>query len=342
MVSFAQRWAECSTAGKSGYKVKSSEGTAQGSPHTRLVSVVVPTRDRQQLLPEALASIRALEGPDLALEILVCDNGKDQAATASIAERFGARHLPVAENGAGAARNAGLLAATGEYTAFLDDDDVWLPGHIRPQLAIMEARPELDAAVGQVVTTDDLRSPTSEPWPSTLPDDGDVYANFLHDYPQIGATVVRTRVRETIGLFDETLLGDQDWEWHLRLARTHLVGFVAEPAVLFRQRPAGSYDSLMWRRLGYTRKVLYRTLTQSGPRRLSAAESLRFVMRHHGLYYSFFKHSASSHLQLGERSAAWGALLFALACSPVHAARDMLCAPGLWALMATLLLEVRH
>ena len=112
------------------------------------VSVIVPTRDRPALLREALASIRAAARPALMFEILVCDNGADPESRAA-AEEFGARYLKVGKNGAGAARNAGLAAATGDFVAFLDDDDVWLPGNITPQVGMMMQDPSLDAVFGE-------------------------------------------------------------------------------------------------------------------------------------------------------------------------------------------------
>src|SRR5689334_24931801 len=104
----------------------------------RRVSVIVPTHNRPAMLRQALASIRAIERPDLALEILVGDNG-DAPETAAIAKEFGAIHLKTDRPGAAGARNAAFAAATGEYVAFLDDDDVWLPENIRPHLAQLEA-----------------------------------------------------------------------------------------------------------------------------------------------------------------------------------------------------------
>jgi len=293
-----------------------------GASPTR-VSVVVPTRDRPGLLREALASIRALDGPDLALEILVCDNGRSQLVR-DIAQELGARYLPVERPGAAAARNAGIRAATGAYLAFLDDDDLWLPAHLRPQLALLAARPDLDAAIGQVLLTDDRRVPTTGPWPVDYPDDGDLFAAFLREYPQIGATVARMRVRETIGLLDEMLFGDEDWDWHLRLARRHRIGVVPVVGVLFRQRPPGTSDDSQWERLGDMSKVYFRHLMHSGRRGLSLPSALRTYRRHRWMYYDYFVQSAAAHLAAGDRDAAWRSVRRALVASPLHAARDVL------------------
>src|SRR5690606_14152834 len=123
----------------------------------RRISVVVPTRDRPDYLRQALASIRAHESPEFTFEILVGDNGAD-SRTRDVAAEFGAKHLPVSRPGAGAARNAGLTAATGEFIAFLDDDDVWLDSHIRPHMTLFDADPELEGVMAKVFPVgEDLR-----------------------------------------------------------------------------------------------------------------------------------------------------------------------------------------
>src|SRR5688572_644757 len=163
----------------------------------RTVSVVVPTRDRPKFLRESLASIRALEADDLTFEILVGDNGKDPQSLA-VCEEFGARHFSVARNGAGAARNAGLKAATGDFIAFLDDDDVWTREAVRGQLAVLDSDPKLEACFAQIQSTDQDLRPASDPWPPESPGEGDelLRAMLSGYYPQIGGTVVRPHVRK--------------------------------------------------------------------------------------------------------------------------------------------------
>lgn len=291
-------------------------------PEPVTVSVVVPTRDRPALLDEALASIRAIEGSDLRFEILVGDNG-DDPETMRIAERHGARHIRVATPGAAATRNAALRAATGEYIAFLDDDDAWLPGHVRPQLLAMRTNPAFAACVGQVANAAPDLASHGPFWPVALPADGDLFASFLEAYPQIGATVVRASVRESVGMFDETLINDQDWDWHLRLALAHQVGFVAAPSVLFRQRAVGADDALQWRRLHFFRKVYWRNVRRAGKRRPSPRVLVRTFLRHSGTYEAYFAASARDHARRGQRKRAAGALGRALRASPPHALRDL-------------------
>ena len=122
------------------------------------VSVIVPTRDRPALLREALASIRAIETDALTFEILVGDNGKDAASRAA-AEEFGAIYLPVERAGAGAARNAGLKVASGEFIAFLDDDEIAPPTWLAELLRVQRAH-SADAVFGPVRTR--LASPARD------------------------------------------------------------------------------------------------------------------------------------------------------------------------------------
>ncbi len=277
----------------------------------RCVSVVVPTRNRPDTLRQALASIRALEAADLTFEILVGDNG-DDPRTPRVCAEFDARHLPVSENGAGAARNAGLLAATGELIAFLDDDDVWMANHIRPHLAVFDARPEIEAVMARVMAVDEDLREIAGPWPWTVCAEGDESVRTMLSgyYPQIGATMVRASVRGEVGAFDAALLGDQDWDWQLRVARRRKTAYIPDPCVLFRQRPPGSFDALRLRRLGFGRRVFLRHALPERrvwPSLGAMANSYRDVLWH---YYEYFVEAATERAEKGEPGvwrAIWGA-----------------------------------
>ena len=184
------------------------------------VSVVVPTRDRAELLREALQSIRALERDGVRFEIIVGDNGTSPD-TRKVVEAFDAIYLHTSKSGAAAARNIAMRAATADYIAFLDDDDVWTSNHIHGHLALLAANPDLDMVLGQITNTDPQRRPTFGPWPDQLPEGRSDLLKFMMSgyFPQIGATVVRARVRETVGFFNEDFIGGQDWDWQLRIAR---------------------------------------------------------------------------------------------------------------------------
>jgi glycosyltransferase involved in cell wall biosynthesis len=226
----------------------------------RRISVVVPTFNRPAMLREALASIRELERSDVgaAFEIVVGDNGlKDENRL--ICQDFGGIYVPAHGRGASYARNAAMAAASGDYIAFLDDDDVWLPGHIGPQLAHLDAHPEHNAAFGQAIYTDSDLNPTGDPWPENPGGGDDLTRSMLSGlFPQIGTVVARRSVIDQIGYFDTRLIGGQDLDWLLRLATKNRLGFVKTPCILFRGRPPGTSDALQRMRIGFDRQVFLR------------------------------------------------------------------------------------
>ncbi|WP_181171502.1 glycosyltransferase family 2 protein [Mesorhizobium sp. B2-5-9] len=290
----------------------------------RIVSVVVPTRDRPQFLDPALASIRALEGPDLTFEILVGDNGSNHDATAKVTQAHGAQHLIVTTAGAGAARNAAMRAATGEFLAFLDDDDVWTEQHVRSHLQIFDCQPEVEAVFGQVVMTDPNLRPIAAPIPYDVRLDGDHLKMMLDGYfPQIGATMARVGVRDVYGYFDETLLADQDWDWQLRLARGGHMEHVTVPCVLFRQRPSGSYDALVLSRIPYTRKVFMRHAMPVWRKWRSPKEWLHSYFATLLGFYTYFADAAVERAARGDAKGVRFAVRHALLVFPFRAVRQL-------------------
>ncbi|MBI3891263.1 MAG: glycosyltransferase family 2 protein [Candidatus Wallbacteria bacterium] len=102
------------------------------------VSVVIPARNAARFLPDCLASVRAqTRQPD---DIVAIDDGSTDG-TAALLAAAGIRTLALPGHGAGAARNAGVRAASGDWIAFLDADDRWEPSKLEKQLAQAERSP---------------------------------------------------------------------------------------------------------------------------------------------------------------------------------------------------------
>lgn len=282
----------------------------------RRVSVIIGTRDRPELLREALTSIRALEGPDLTFEILVGDNGS-APETPNVVAEFGGIYAKTDKNGCAAARNLAMRRATGDFIAFLDDDDLWMPGHIRPHIAFLDAHPDYEAVFSQIVSTNTQRQPLDEPWPSSLPPDGDVFGMMLSGYfPQVGGSVFRGNAIAKYGLMDESLIGDSDWDWQLRIARNGKIGLIAAPCVLFRQRDPGSFDQLQRTRQKFTKRIFRRHafLSRQAPfQRLGLAAIYKAYAGSVWHYFDYFCTHAVQRSIAGEyagaRSALFGAFL---------------------------------
>ncbi|MFC6974687.1 glycosyltransferase family 2 protein [Halomicroarcula sp. GCM10025709] len=106
------------------------------------VSVVVPTYNRADTVGRAVESALAQTVTDI--EVVVVDDGStdDTAAVVTGIDDERVRYLAHERNrGRSAARNTGIEAARGEYVAFLDSDDRWLPGKLDRQLAELSRRP---------------------------------------------------------------------------------------------------------------------------------------------------------------------------------------------------------
>ncbi len=117
----------------------------------RLTSIVLPTYNRARFLPEAIRSIRGQRNQ--VWELIVVDDGSTddtkatiEAECRDIAERV--RYIRQDNQGAYPARNTGLRAARGEFVAFFDSDDLWLPHHLSACVDALEANADLDWVYG--------------------------------------------------------------------------------------------------------------------------------------------------------------------------------------------------
>lgn len=121
------------------------------------VSVVIPAHNAERYLGEAIESALAQTAPPL--EVVVVDDGS-QDGTAEVARGFGSivRCHSQPQGGIGAARNRGVEMARGEYIAFLDADDLWLPRKLELQLAAFasDEQPEIVFALIQQFISPDL------------------------------------------------------------------------------------------------------------------------------------------------------------------------------------------
>lgn len=122
------------------------------------ITAVIPVYNGELYLAEAIESV--LDQTHLPDEIIVVDDGSDDGS-AAVAKRFGGpvTYLRQQRSGAGAARNLGVSIAAGTLVAFLDADDLWLPGKTEKQLAVLAADPACDGVFGQV---EEFHSPPTD------------------------------------------------------------------------------------------------------------------------------------------------------------------------------------
>jgi glycosyl transferase family 2 len=193
-----------------------------------LYSVVIPTYNRAALLSEALDSVFAQDIPSL--EAVVVDDGSTDG-TAGVAAAYGGRvrYLRQANRGPAAARNAGVALAAGELIAFLDSDDLWLPGKLAAELEILARLPEADALISDCEVWDGERQVQASHFAAAgvAPPAGDAPC-FVADLPPLwaagslvatGCITLRRRALAQLGgrPFDPALRYGEDWEFEIRL-----------------------------------------------------------------------------------------------------------------------------
>ena len=197
------------------------------------VSAVVPTYNRSDFLQRALQSIVAQEHAPS--EILVVDDGGHEAATRAAVQEWGFGSVHVVANshakGPSGARNTGAEIASGEFLAFLDDDDEWLPSYLFEALARFEKNdPDIVCADLLCQFEDGVDRPAKTA-PDKLATD-----LFLTRNPGLGGSnlIIRKSIYRAIGGFDESFQAAGDMDLGLRLSLCGNVKYERLPKRLVR------------------------------------------------------------------------------------------------------------
>jgi glycosyltransferase involved in cell wall biosynthesis len=182
------------------------------------VTVVIPTLNRWPMLSRALSG--ALGQEDVTLEVVVVDDGSGDETPQRLAAHADERLRVVRHErplGVARARNAGLAEARGEWTAFLDDDDLWAPRKLREQLDAAAAVDAVMAVSYALVVDEGLRPIGIDP----VPPSDRLRAELIRSNCVPGGcsnTIARTAALQEAGGFDEQLAMLADWDLWLRLA----------------------------------------------------------------------------------------------------------------------------
>ena len=197
-----------------------------------LVTVVIPCFNQGHFLGDALASIRA-QGYQ-PIETVVIDDGSSDGSS-DIAEANDVAVIRQANAGLGAARNAGLAAARGEFIIFLDADDELLAGAVESGVAALRAHPNMACVVRRCQEMDSERR--TLPTVHTPVNTSDLYRDWLggNFVWTPGAAVFRTNAIAAIGGFPAEIGPTADYAVYLKLSRSGRVIFDPVEAVRYRQ-----------------------------------------------------------------------------------------------------------
>ena len=207
----------------------------------RHVDVVIPVYNGARFLEEAVLSATSQTLPPA--RILICDDGSTDE-TPQLAQRLATEcknveHLRLPHGGEASARNGGIAASTAPYIAFLDADDVWLPGKLEAQMAVFSRADQQVGVVhssyehidefGRTITQEAIVPPKRR---------GNIFKQvLLEDYVVSGSAssvIVKREVLDRTGRFDERLFHGADWDMWIRLAALAHFDYAPESLVKLR------------------------------------------------------------------------------------------------------------
>ena len=288
--------------------IRPDQDLSTGDP---LVSIIVPTFGRPELLETAIRSVISQTYDRWEL-LVIDDNGEGRSAGAEtqlLLDRYlddgRIRYLRHEANlGGSQARNTGISAANGEYIAFLDDDDEWLPHKLELQCGrLRRLEPDhgavycgyyVESAALSTVTPVPARS-FVEPFPRILVD------NFIGTTSTL---LCRKSVFDEVGMFDTKLPAAQDRELLVRICRSYRLACIHEPLVRFNW-----HDGIR--------------VTKQLEKKLEAQELIysRYqdeLRRHPALHTKYLVDQAKLQLQCGQAQLAAKTFLRAWLASPLN------------------------
>jgi len=212
------------------------------------VSVVVPALNAERFIGQAIESVHAQTLK--VSEIIVVDNGCTDR-TARIAAELGAKVVEEEQRGLSRARNAGIRQCTQEWIALLDSDDLWDAAKMEQQWAAAQAYPDAGVVAchfrviedGQVIleNTDEVSEQRWDGYQgrvigehcSYFPKiEQDFFPRFL---PSCSDALLRRAVFATVGLFDETVLYNEDFEFFMRVLARYPLAIVEKNLISCRR-----------------------------------------------------------------------------------------------------------
>lgn len=197
-----------------------------------LVSCIIPTHNRAYCLKRAVDSV--LKQTNENFELIVVDDGSTDETPEVLKEYQDHPKLRVLtqnNRGVSAARNYGASHAKGEWLAFLDSDDEWLPEKLSLQRQIWEASPELSWVHGEEIWV--RRGKRVNPKKIHQKSGGDIFERSLKlCLVSPSAVVLKKDLYEEYGGFDESFTVCEDYDLWLRLSKNHPVGFCEEPVLV--------------------------------------------------------------------------------------------------------------
>lgn len=199
-----------------------------------VVSVVIPTKNRAHYLSFAIQSVLNQTFEDF--ELLIVD-AVSRDSTREVVSGFKDKRIRYIkeeiDRGPSASRNTGIIDSKGEFIAFLDDDDLWMPKKLEKQLSLFRKNQLVDVVYTGCLEFRDKGRILGYRIPQTK---GNIFPRILMNnfLGNCSTVMVKKECFDKVGLFDERLQGFEDYDLWIRLAKYCQFDYVKEPLVLYR------------------------------------------------------------------------------------------------------------
>jgi glycosyltransferase involved in cell wall biosynthesis len=211
------------------------------------VSVIIPTYNRSAMLSRAIRSVLTQKGAKF--ELIVVDDGSTDGTNEQGVQRMAhdekapdknsahrppsavqIRYLFQTNQGPSTARNLGIKESRGEWIAFLDSDDEWLPGKLRAQLDFFEQNPNL-----RICQTEEIwirNGQRVNPMKKHKKYGGQIFEQCLPlCIVSPSAVMMHRTLFDEVGFFDEALPACEDYDLWLRIASRYPIGLIDQPYI---------------------------------------------------------------------------------------------------------------
>ncbi|WP_166668760.1 glycosyltransferase [Thiohalophilus thiocyanatoxydans] len=240
------------------------------------VSVIMPAYNTAQYIGDAIDSVLSQDYPNK--ELIIIDDGSTDGTVDIIRRHEPAVTLLTQKNqGSAVARNAGLDAARGDYVAFLDSDDIWLPGKLTAQVTYMEQHPQIGMSYsrwqvwkpgpdGQFSAPASFKhSLNDSAAPTGIVEEGSgwlynrlLFTSLLHTI----TVIARRDLINKVGNFDTALKRGQDYDYWLRASRVTEIHQLDQILALYRLHGEGCAKK--WPHVNYEKVVVENALSRWG------------------------------------------------------------------------------
>jgi glycosyltransferase involved in cell wall biosynthesis len=197
------------------------------------VSVVIPAYNSENLIAETIESV--LNQTYQNYEIVAVDDGSTDC-TLNVLRRYTPRVkiLTKQNGGPASARNLAIQNSSGEYIAFLDNDDLWVEGKLEEQVAFLDKHSDIGLLFSEALMFSQENGKRRILRKIGYTVNPTFYLLLFGNFIPSSTAVIRRACVDKVGLLNESLIGTDDYEYWMRIARTYPMAAIPKPLAYYR------------------------------------------------------------------------------------------------------------